>query len=272
MGATSSSAFWMDISFDHSLQHLNAFYEKQYPPPRIIKNVQFSINDAKKLLDKKNLFPDITLILDIDATLGEACSIYNKDDKLFLDGKQVNKYDIYRLLENRYARLFHNGTCLFFIRPYFEQFIRFCDNNFKEVIIWTNGIQQHADDMVSLVKNTIGKEWKGLGREYSTNERKIVSTIGLDPNKTWLVDDDNRHYYVSQTDDSLSVNPDIKFFHSPEFSMLWFKDLHEKIPFLGKTLQIYDDWFLFLIWNWNYMKENGIDMKEYIRNKKTFIY
>jgi hypothetical protein len=271
MGASSSSSFWNDLSYDHSSRELNCIYDDESSDIRIMRVRQFTIGEAKSLLYKENLFPDITLVLDIDFTLGEACSIYTKGDEVFLENRKVEKSVIDRLLSNRNAFLFHKGSCLFFIRPYFEEFIKFCDKNFKEVIIWTNGVQQHANDMVELINSFIGKRWKGYGRTYSTNDAKIVINIGLDPNKTWLVDDDHRHYYIDKNRD-YHVNQGIKFFHTPEFSVLWFKDFYDKIPLWGNTCQLYDDWFLFLIWNWNHMKENGIDMKEYIRNNQKFVY
>lgn len=273
MGASSSSAFWTDNSYDHSKKQMSVIYEEVKPHLRVVRDIQFTIEDAKKLLDKTNLYPDITLILDVDFTLGQCSNIEFNGTELFLDSKKIDIYEIQRLIDERKATWYHDKSALFFMRPYFKEFVQFCDKNFKEVIIWTNGIQRHADNTVELVESMIGKKWRGFGRDYSTYDRKIVTNIGLDPEKTWLVDDDARHYYVSEDRDiTREVNPDIKFFHGPEFSMAWFKDLHEKIPLWGKSLEIYDDWFLFLIWNWNYMKENGINMEKFIRHENRVIY
>ena len=271
MGASSSSAFWVDKSYDHSKKELTAIYESM-DNIRIVKDVQFTIEEAKNLLDKKNLYPEITLILDIDFTLGQAASIrYDNVDGFLLEDKKVDLLEIQRIVEEGKATWFHNKTFLFFIRPYFKEFIQFCDQNFKEVIIWTNGVQRHADNMVSLVEQTIGKKWRGFGRDFSTYDRKIVTNIGLDPATTWLVDDDHRHHYISKDNDvTKDVNPDIKFFHIPEFSMTWFPDLNIKIPLWGKELEVYDDWFMFLIWNWNYMNENHIEIKKFIRLERRF--
>jgi hypothetical protein len=278
MGASSSSAFWSDMNYDHSSKQLTSVYEKTsvlMPGARVVEFVNFTIGDAKKLLGQVNLYPDISLVLDIDFTLGEA-SIFEYDLNkgiMTLDNKKVDIQEIHRLIESGKAAWFHNKTCVFFLRPYFKEFIQFCDKNFKEVIIWTNGVQRHADNMVELVESIIGKKWKGYGRNFSTSDRKIVTTIGLDPLKTWMVDDDHRHHYVDNLrDETKEVNPDIKFFHGPEFSMTWFKDFHEeRIPKWNKEMECYDDWFLFLIWNWNYMKEKGKEMKKYIRNENRFI-
>lgn len=277
MGASSSSAFWRDMSYDHATKQLTTIYErmsKNAPNMKIVEYVHFTIGDAIKLLGQENLYPDISLILDIDFTLGQASTIsYDVTNGFLLNGKKVDFMEINRLIESGRATWFHDKTCLFFIRPYFKEFIQFCDKNFKEVIIWTNGVQNHADNMVELVESIIGKKWKGYGRSFSTYDRKIVTTIGLDPLKTWMVDDDHRHHYIDKDRDvTKEVNPDIKFFHTPEFSMDWFKDLHEKIPRWGKELQTYDDWFLFLIWNWNYMKNNNIQIEKYIKNENRFIY
>ena len=277
MGASSSSAFWTDMSYDHTTKQLTAIYErmsKNVPSMKIVEYVHFTIGDAMKLLNQENLYPDISLILDIDFTLGQASTVsYDVTQGFLLDGKKIDFLEINRLIESGRASWFHNKTCLFFLRPYFKEFIQFCDKNFKEVIIWTNGVQTHADNMVDVVESIIGKKWKGYGRSFSTYDRKIVTTIGLDPLKTWMVDDDHRHHYISEDRDATKeVNPDIKFFHAPEFSMDWFKDLHEKIPLWGKELQTYDDWFLFLIWNWNYMKNNNIQIEKYIKNENRFIY
>lgn len=277
MGASSSSAFWTDMSYDHTTKQLTAIYErmsKNVPSMKIVEYVHFTIGDAMKLLNQENLYPDISLILDIDFTLGQASTVsYDVTQGFLLDGKKIDFLEINRLIESGRASWFHNKTCVFFLRPYFKEFIQFCDKNFKEVIIWTNGVQTHADNMVDVVESIIGKKWKGYGRSFSTYDRKIVTTIGLDPLKTWMVDDDHRHHYISEDRDATKeVNPDIKFFHAPEFSMDWFKDLHEKIPLWGKELQTYDDWFLFLIWNWNYMKNNNIQIEKYIKNENRFIY
>ena len=277
MGASSSSAFWSDMNYDHSSKQLTVVYEKMsklMPGARVVEFVNFTIGDAMKLLDKENLYPDISLVLDIDFTLGEASMLqYTLEQGFVLDNKKIDLLEINRLIDLGKAVWFHDKTCVFFIRPYFKEFIQFCDKNFKEVIIWTNGVQRHADNMVELVESMIGKKWKGYGRKFSTSDRKIVTTIGLDPLKTWMVDDDHRHHYIDEFRDATKeVNPDIKFFHGPEFSMTWFKDLQEeRIAKWNKDIQCYDDWFLFLIWNWNHMKEKNKEMKQYVRNENRFV-
>lgn len=276
MGASSSSAFWTDMSYDHSTKQLTSIYERKsqlVPDAKIVEYVNFTIGDAMKLLDKENLYPDISLVLDIDFTLGQASTMtYDTVKGFILDNIDTNLVEIDRLIKEGKAAWFHDKTCVFFLRPYFKEFIQFCDKNFKEVIIWTNGVQKHADNMVELVESIIGKKWKGYGRSFSTYDRKIVTSIGLDPSKTWMVDDDHRHHYIDNDRDvTKEINPDIKFFHTPEFSMAWFKDLNEKIPLWNKEIQVYDDWFLFLIWNWNYIKEKKLEMKIYIKNENRFI-
>jgi hypothetical protein len=273
MGASSSSAFWENKEYNHNEKKLSVIHEKNVPNLRIVQDIQFTIQDAKNLLDRKNLYPDISLVLDIDFTLGQASTMsYDVVDGFLLNNKKANFLEINRLIEEGKAVWFHDKTCVFYLRPYFKEFIQFCDNNFKEVIIWTNGVQAHADNMVNLVESMIGKKWKGYGRGFSTYDRKVVTTIGLDPSKTWMVDDDRRHHHVTEDRDvTREINPDITFFHTPEFSMDWFKDLNEKIPLWGKMLEVYDDWFLFLIWNWNYTKENNIKIKKYIKHENIII-
>lgn len=274
MGASSSSAFWTDPSYDHSKKELTVTYEiENYNSVCSETKINFTINDALKLLDKQNLFLDISLILDIDFTLGQCSSLeYDYVDGFLLDNKKCDLVEINRLIEAGKASWFHDKSSVFFLRPYFKEFIEFCDKNFKEVIIWTNGAQKHADDMVALIASIIGKQWKGLGRSFSTADKKIVTSIGLDPLTTWMVDDDHRHHYRDiDRDVTLEVNADIKFFHGPEFSMEYFKDLNEKIPLWDKELKVYDDWFLFLIYNWVYMKENNLEMKKFIKTENRFI-
>lgn len=276
MGASSSSAFWTDMSYDHSTKQLTSIYERKsqlVPDAKIVEYVNFTIGDAMKLLNKENLYPDISLVLDIDFTLGQASTLsYDHVKGFILDDIDTNLVEVDRLIKEGKAAWFHDKTCVFFLRPYFREFIQFCDKNFKEVIIWTNGIQKHADNMVELVESIIGKKWKGYGRSFSTYDRKIVTSIGLDPSKTWMVDDDHRHHYIDEDRDvTKEVNPDIKFFHGPEFSIAWFKDLNVKIPLWNKETQVYDDWFLFLIWNWNYIKEKNLEMKRYIRTENRFV-
>jgi len=274
MGAYSSSAFWVDRTYVHASKKLLTFYEKVEPHFHITHDVDFTIQNALDLLEKKNLFPEITLILDIDLTLGEACPIrYDYVQGFLLDNTPMDFNQINRIINEGKAAWFHDKTCVFFLRPYFREFIKFCDQNFKEVIIWTNGSQQHADDMVDLIQSIIGKKWRGFGRSFSTYDRKIVTSIGLDPKTTWLVDDDHRHYYRTEDrDETKEVNPDIKFFHGPEFSLCWFKDLSSKLYLWGPELEVYDDWFLFLIWNWHYIKENNIEIQKFDKNKNKFIY
>jgi hypothetical protein len=276
MGASNSSCFWTDMNYAHNSKELTVVYDKMsklFPGARLVEFVKFTIEDAKKLLNQENLYPDITLVLDIDFTLGEALMWqYDHEGRCLLDNKKVDQEEIRRLISDGKAAWFHNETCVFFLRPYFKEFIQFCDKNFKEVIIWTNGVQKHADSMVDLVETIVNKKWKGYGRSYSTYDRKIVTSIGLDPAKTWMVDDDHRHHYIDANRDvTKEINPDIKFFHGPEVSMSWFKDFHERFPKWGKEIECYDDWFLFLIWNWNYMKDKNLEMKQYVRNENRFV-
>jgi hypothetical protein len=272
MGASSSSAIWNDHEYPHTKQYLTVGLEWTNKNMRIIENVNFKIEDAQNFLHLRNLFPDITLILDIDFTLGQASELKLDSDGIsyLIDNYRTKPENINRLIEQKKAYLIHDGTCIFFIRPYFEDFIRFVENNFKEVIIWTNGVQRHADDLVSIVEKIIHKRWRGYGRTFSTYNKKIVTSIGLDPSKTWLVDDDHSHYHVSENQ-SESVNPEIKFFHGPEFSVSFFKDLEYKLPYWGNGLELYDDWFMFLIYSWILMKERNMEMVKFIRKDRKFI-
>jgi hypothetical protein len=270
MGAASSSAFWCESEFPHHKQDQNIILEWKCDNMRFIENINFKIEDVKSLLNHRNLFPDITLILDIDFTLGQASSFKKESDYYLIDNYKTSYEHISRLLEQKKAYLIHDGTCIFFIRPYFEDFIQFVENNFKEVIIWTNGVQKHADDLVSIVERIIQKRWRGYGRTFSTYNKKIVTSIGLDPLKTWLVDDDHSHQYISDHPEQ-SVNPDIKFFHGPEFSVSFFKDLEFKLPYWGQGLEMYDNWFMILIYSWIKMKNRNLEMRKYNRNEQKFI-
>lgn len=271
MGASSSSAYWNDNQHPHSKIYQTLNLEWTNKTMRIIDQINFKIEDVFPLLEKTNLFPDITLILDIDFTLGQAANFkLDTENHYLIDDYRTHSDNVIRLLEQKKAYLMHDGTCYFFVRPYFEEFIRFVDKNFKEVIIWTNGVQKHADDMVSIVEKIIQKRWRGFGRTFSTYNRKIVTSIGLDPATTWLVDDDHNHHFIADNPYH-SVNPDIKFFHGPEFSVCFFKDLENKLPHWGKGLELYDHWFMFLIYSWNLMKERNLEMKRYIRQEQKFL-
>jgi hypothetical protein len=271
MGAVSSSAYWQDNEFSHTKQNLTLNLEWVDNTMRIIDQINFKIDDVIPLLEKKNLFPEITLILDIDFTLGQASTLkMDADNSYWIDNYKTHSDNVVRLLNQKKAYLMHDGTCLFFVRPYFEDFIRFVDANFKEVIIWTNGVQKHADDMVSIVERMINKRWRGFGRTFSTYNRKIVTSIGLDPATTWLVDDDHTHHFISVVPEN-SVNPDIKFFHGPEFSVSFFRDLENKLPEWGNGLELYDHWFMFLIYSWHIMKQRNLEMKRYDRNEQKFL-
>jgi hypothetical protein len=284
MGAAiSSSAFWEHAYlYAHPQKKLTTSYETESNGIKFVKEIEFSIDDALKLIEKKGMFMDITLVLDIDLTLGEALmsSLDQKSNyKLKINQNLVEPHHLDRLHKLQKIEWFHDGTCCFFIRPYFQQFIRFCINNFKEVVIWTNGVKQHADDMSNLVYKITGYKLRAFDRNYSTglNTIKFVSNLGLDQTKTWMVDDDHRHYRNPEDRDEVkSVNPYIKFFHSPEFSVSAFESFFDDklIHWYHneKMLDLYDDWFLFLIWNWNYMKENNIQMKYFHRENKKFIH
>lgn len=282
MGASSSSAYWGHAhQYAHKDKSLTVYYETTvHNNVRLVQDHQFRIEDVLPILEKKNMFPDITLIIDIDATLGEAIIINdhpNNPDIVILDNHETHKRNLQRLENLKKMDWFHNGTCAFFIRPYFEPFLKFCIQNFKQVIIWTNGIQRHADDMVNLIDRLTGTKLTGYGRTYSTGymNRKVVTTIGLDPTKTWMVDDDHNHHFVHpDRDPTYEVNPEIKFFHTPVFSVNFFEKFSYYLDHWheGDQLDLYDDWFLFLIWNWNYMKENNIEMKQFIRKENKFIH
>jgi hypothetical protein len=270
MGAASSSAFWCESDFPHHKQDQNFTLEWRQENMRLIENINFKIEDVQKLLHRTNLFPEITLILDIDFTLGQASTFKQEADYYLIDNHKTKFENVSRILEQKKAYLIHDGTCIFFVRPYFEQFIRFVENNFKEVIIWTNGVQKHADDLVSIVERIIQKRWRGFGRTFSTYNKKIVTSIGLDPLKTWLVDDDHSHQYIANIPEQ-SVNPDIKFFHGPEFSVSFFKDLEYKLPYWGQGLELYDNWFMILIYSWIVMHNKKLEMKRYHRDEQKFI-
>ncbi len=265
MGACSSTASWEILNYPHPLKKLTCSYGEK--DSILVEEKEFYIQDAINLLPLSNLFSEITLILDIDATLGEASRNIFMDPEL--TPKHLNMQDINRLISMGKAEWIHNGTILFFPRPYFAEFISFCDRNFKEVIIWTNGIQRHADSIVNIVEKIVGKKWRGIGREQINDmpSKKIISKINLDPLTTWMVDDDHNHH-----SDEFEVNKGMKFFHTPEFSMEFFQDFYQKIPQWGIELDTFDDWFLFLIWNWVHMKNENMEMVSFDRKKNHFTY
>jgi hypothetical protein len=80
-----------------------------------------------------------------------------------------------------------------------------------------------------------------------------------------LVDDDHSHQYIANIPEQ-SVNPDIKFFHGPEFSVSFFKDLEYKLPYWGQGLELYDNWFMILIYSWIVMHNKKLEMKRYHRD------
>ena len=281
MGAYSSTAYFADYSeFNHQRKRMTCNYEKDVSEIKFIRDIGFFIEDVIPILSKKDLFRDNTLILDIDLTLGEAIIVDRSDtkpDKITLLNKEVDSVVVYKLIEKEKAYWFHNGSCCFFIRPYFKEFVTFCVNNFKEVVIWTNGVQKHADDMCHLIYKMTGRTLRGFGRYYSsgTNQVKVVSKIGLDPSKTWMVDDDHRHHCKSCPDPDHEVNSEIKFFHTPEFSVSALEQFFESKIYdwahPNQTIELYDDWFLFLIWNWHYMHLNDIKFKSFLRKENKFL-
>jgi len=159
MGASSSSAFWDHSSFDHGSKELSVCYETMINDVTVMKDMKFLLKDCLEIAkNKSDLFPDITLVLDIDLTLGEALVIkYDPEKGFLLDGSLIDFSHIDRLKNHGYCEWFHNGVFLFFLRPYFGEFISFCIRNFKEVVIWTNGVQQHADDMIRSRKDLDGR-------------------------------------------------------------------------------------------------------------------
>lgn len=275
---------------------------------RFIRDVEFFIGEAFDFIDSQNSFSEITLILDIDLTLGEAILLPNPpsdgNSKVNMNGKDVDVSLLKRLHELEKIEWFHGGYCCFFIRPYFHHFINFCINNFKEVIIWTNGVEKHAEDMCKLIMKITGKKLRYFWREHSTGTEliKVVSRIGLDPTKTWMVDDDKRHFcnapalkqssifrqemynnmswkpMSSQpmySKDAYLINPDITFFHAPEFSVSYenfFNKVIHNWHDEQNMVDIYDDWFLFLIWNWKFIKENKLDVKRFDKYENKFVY
>jgi hypothetical protein len=290
MGASSSSAYWKPRSEQIQVytKKITCYYETKKDNIRLVKDVEVPIEKAIQVLNHKNLFSDITLILDIDLTLGEAILISRTDDpkKVKLLDDVFDLDHIHQLVQHQKIEWFHDGSCCYFIRPNFHSFIHFCLNNFKEVIIWTNGVQKHADSMVNLIYKISGKKIRGYGRDYSTGQNyiKCINKLGLDldPSKIWMVDDDHRHFcnFEHSQDEKFHVNPTIKFFHTPEFSISYFKEImkrgfpnwHGNWTYHQDPIDLYDDWFLFLIYNWYYMKENNIELVEFVRKENKFRY
>jgi hypothetical protein len=252
---------------------------------RFVRDVDFFIRDAFEFTGSKNSFSDITLILDIDLTLGEAILLPSLpaegDTKVKMNGKDVDISLLERLHKLEKIEWFHGGYCCFFIRPYFHHFINFCINNFKEVIIWTNGVEKHAEDMSRLIKKITDKTLRYFWREHSIGVDliKIVSVIGLDPSKTWMVDDDERHFFRSdfslESCEIFDINAEVTFFHAPVFSVsyetFFTKVIHHWHDDKNMA-DFYDDWFLFLIWNWKFIKENKLDVKRFDKFENKFVY
>jgi hypothetical protein len=277
------SSFWQWNEFNHAERNVPVFYEKFVKGKRVVEDYEFKIQDGLNLLQSdKGLFMDKTLILDIDLTLGQAGLVsYHRNYGCLLENKySLNLAEVSRLVKLDKVKWFQNHNMLFFIRPYFKEFIEYCDRNFKEVIIWTLGNRLHSLDMQDLCKDITGKTWKAYCRDDAESNLKIVTKIGLDPSKTWMVDDDHRHYWEDPFDKSKNVNSGIKFFHTPTFNILHNpeylyegggENFSDYLYEWGRNIEIYDDWFPFLIWNWNYMHGKGLSMTRFIRNDFKFV-
>jgi hypothetical protein len=253
-------SYWEKREFQRTRKLLVSKYKEDF----ILKTIFFPISECNERLSERNLFDDITLILDIDQTLGFALErpmMKNENYDLWRE-----KYDeILELIKKEKVEIIH-GNMLFIKRPNFEQFIKFCNNNFKEIIIWTNGTDDHAKMMVNMIEKIINKKTRGYSRSYSVNSIKLIEKLGLNPVKTWMVDDDISHYHAQK-------NNGFCFYDTPNFAFNTYKISDIISLWSSSVIELYDDWFLFLIWNWHYMKKNKLNPNEYFYDKynNTFI-
>lgn len=280
MTSALSSSYWFWSEMNHKEHTVPVFYEKMVDGKRVVEDYHFAIKDGLDLMAKdKGLFMNKTLVLDIDLTLGQAgvVSYHTKSKTHILEYQhRLNLQEIDRLEKLDKVKWFQNKNLLFFIRPYFKEFIQYCDRNFKEVIIFTLGNRLHSLDMQALCKQITGKTWKAYCRDDAESDKKIVKKIGLNPKHTWMVDDDERHYWIDPSDQTKNVNDGVKFFHTPAFNIIHTlekgDDLQDYLYEWGRNIELFDDWFPFLIWNWHFMKKRKINMSTYIRNDCKFLY
>lgn len=274
-----SSSFWYWSEYKYADRKVPVYYEKFVDGVSIIEDLEFAVKDGLSMMKQKGMFMDKTLVLDIDLTLGHAGMISHHKKGIILEYQYVlNLEEVDRLEKLGKVKWFQNKKLLFFIRPFFKEFIQYCDRNFKEVIIWTLGNKLHSEDMQELCKNITGKTWKAYCRTDAECDIKNVTKIGLDPSNTWMVDDDHRHYWEDRDDLSRNVNSGVKFFHTPEFNIIHShpdedsEDFANRLYEWGRNIEVYDDWFPFLIWNWTFMSLHGLNMRKFIRNDCKFVY
>ena len=211
--------------FQHRFKELSIIFCEN----RFIRNVYFHIDTVDNYINKTNLFLTKTLVLDVDATLGQA--IYEKDFK-----DNINLQN--KLLENQLIFTIHNKLMYFYVRPFFKEFIRFCLRNFKEVIIWTNGIQEYADSIGNIIENIHGVKLRCYSRNNSSiNLVKILSNIGLNNKDVWMLDDDPMH--------NCKENYGMSYFQASPFNVSVHLNSENFLSY-----RLYDDFFYIIIVTW----------------------
>jgi hypothetical protein len=225
MGNSNSSYLQDPNTFDHKLKELSIILCEN----RFIRNIYFHIDTVDNYINKINMFMSKILVLDVDATLGQA--IYDHD----LKNNEILKK---KLLDNQYMFPLHHKSMYFYVRPFFKEFIRFCLRNFKEVIIWTNGVQDYANSIGKIIEDIHGVKLKCFSRNSSSpNLQKIMSNIDLNPTDVWMLDDDSIH--------NCKDNFGLSFFQANPFNISTHL-LNE--DFINFT--VYDDFFYIIIVTW----------------------
>jgi TFIIF-interacting CTD phosphatase-like protein len=171
----------------------------------------------RSLSQKRVPKTDKNVILDIDETL-----LYSHDvvDDLLTAGLLTDlKY--YKLRHRLYTIEFEDGEKMWGLtRPGFDDFLDFCFQYFKHVIIWTAGCREYADKVVNFLFRSGPKPSLVLCKDDCTHIRgkpKIKDLKQLIKAEPWLGLTLENTFVIDDRDHTFKRNPD-NAIHIPEFS------------------------------------------------------
>jgi TFIIF-interacting CTD phosphatase-like protein len=157
--------------------------------------------------------PITTIILDIDETLIHAFGNKKEIEKL----KRSNIWNSNPLLRARTFTVYGGPNERWWVvkRPNLDEFIDMCFAKFDQVIVWTAGCKEYADDIVSHVFSghpqphyVFCREHCADYEEYDKLHKPILSLrkygVRIDPEYTFIVDD-RQENFIKNKDNGIRI-------------------------------------------------------------------
>lgn len=159
-----------------------------------------------KINDERNM-PKTTIILDIDETIVHAFGDKKEIEKL----KKSNIWNANPLLRSRTFTVYGGPNERWWVvkRPNLDEFIDMCFAKFDQVIVWTAGCREYADDIVSHVFSghpqphyVFCREHCAEYQEYKNLHKPIASLrdygVDIDLEHTFIVDDRQANFIKNE--------------------------------------------------------------------------